>query len=77
MRSCGPLLAKSGGKTAIIIAHRISTVRQCDTIIVLENGRIAEQGPHESLIGNNGLYSTLYRLQHLQQGEDAMTSTHI
>jgi ATP-binding cassette, subfamily B, multidrug efflux pump len=56
-------------KTALIIAHRISTVRQCDTIIVLEGGRIAEQGPHDTLIRNNGLYSTLYRLQHLHQGE--------
>lgn len=60
--------ASSGAKTALIIAHRISTVQLCDTIIVLENGSIAEQGPHESLIRNNGLYSTLYRLQHLEQG---------
>jgi ATP-binding cassette subfamily B protein len=59
--------ASGGNKTAIVIAHRISTVRRCDTIIVLENGRVAEQGTHEFLIGNNGLYSTLYRLQHLEQ----------
>ena len=61
--------AAARAKTALIIAHRISTVRECDQIIVLENGRIAEQGTHGALIGNSGLYSTLYRLQHLQQGD--------
>jgi ATP-binding cassette subfamily B protein len=58
-------------RTAIIIAHRISTVQQCDTIIVLEDGRIVEQGTHDSLIRGSGLYQTLYRLQHLREGEAA------
>jgi ATP-binding cassette, subfamily B, bacterial len=46
--------------TAIIIAHRLSTVRSSDRIIVLENGRIIEEGSHDYLIGNSGHYANLY-----------------
>ena len=53
-------------KTTIIIAHRISTVRQCDAIIVLENGRIAEQGTHDELVSRGGFYGTLWELQRLK-----------
>lgn len=52
------------GRTAIIIAHRLSTVRKADKILVLEKGKIAEQGKHENLIKiPNGLYRQLYELQ--------------
>lgn len=51
------------GRTVIIIAHRLSTVRNCDRIISMENGRIMEQGTHHSLLENNGIYARLWSLQ--------------
>jgi subfamily B ATP-binding cassette protein HlyB/CyaB len=50
-------------RTVFIIAHRLSTVRQCDRIIVLEKGRIVEQGDHENLIKANGYYAKLHSYQ--------------
>ncbi len=51
------------GKTEIIIAHRLSTVRDCDNIIVLNNGKIVEQGRHEDLLYNRGYYYKMYETQ--------------
>ena len=48
------------GRTTLIIAHRLSTIREADKIVVLERGNIKEQGSHESLLEQNGLYSRLY-----------------
>lgn len=50
-------------RTTIIVAHRLSAVRQADRVLVFEDGRIVEQGRHEDLIDSDGLYATLYRHQ--------------
>jgi ABC-type multidrug transport system fused ATPase/permease subunit len=50
------------GRTTIIIAHRLSTIRDADRIIVLESGRIVEQGSHDVLIEKRGMYHKLYSL---------------
>lgn len=51
-------------RTTIIIAHRLSTLRKVDRIVVMDAGRIVEQGTHDSLIAADGRYSQLWRLQH-------------
>lgn len=51
------------GRTAIIIAHRISTVHNADCIVVINNGRIIETGTHDQLIAASGIYKTLYEMQ--------------
>ena len=51
------------GKTAIVIAHRLSTVRRADCIFVIQDGAIAERGRHDELLHSGGLYSQLYELQ--------------
>jgi len=48
------------GRTTVIIAHRLSAVKQADHVYVFEEGRICEQGRHEQLIQRNGLYAKLY-----------------
>lgn len=58
------VLSELTGMTKIIIAHRISAVRKADKIIVLENGKIAEEGTHEELLGKNGLYKETYDSQY-------------
>ncbi|TKT70783.1 ABC transporter ATP-binding protein/permease [Afipia massiliensis] len=50
-------------RTTLVIAHRLATVLSCDRILVIENGRIVEQGTHASLVAANGLYARLARLQ--------------
>ena len=51
------------GRTTIIIAHRLSTVRLADRIAVIEDGRVVEQGPHATLLRAGGRYQRLYALQ--------------
>jgi len=48
------------GRTAFIIAHRLSTIRDADLIVVLEHGRVVEQGSHDELLARRGLYTELY-----------------
>jgi subfamily B ATP-binding cassette protein HlyB/CyaB len=51
------------GRTVLIIAHRLSTVRSADRIITIENGAIIEDGTHEQLVAGNGRYATLHQIQ--------------
>jgi subfamily B ATP-binding cassette protein HlyB/CyaB len=53
----------TAGRTVLIIAHRLSTVRMADRIITIERGRLVEDGSHEQLIGTGGRYATLHRVQ--------------
>lgn len=55
-------------RTTVMIAHRLSTVRNADRILVVENGKIQEEGAHEALLAKNGAYAALYHTQELQHG---------
>jgi ATP-binding cassette, subfamily B, bacterial MsbA len=59
------------GRTTLVIAHRLSTIMHADRILVIEEGRVAESGQHEDLLRREGRYSRFYRLQMLQQREQA------
>lgn len=52
------------GRTSIVIAHRLSTIQEADTILVMEKGEIRESGNHEDLLGQEGLYAQLYKMQY-------------
>jgi ATP-binding cassette subfamily B protein len=51
------------GRTTVVIAHRLSTVRNADVIFVLDGGDLCEQGRHQELIESNGIYAALWRVQ--------------
>ncbi len=59
------------GRTSLVIAHRLSTVRDADQILVVDRGRIVERGTHLQLLAKEGLYSELYRTQFESQGAGA------
>lgn len=59
------------GRTAVVIAHRLSTVRAADLILVVENGLIAERGTHDELLAADGRYAELYRTQFEQRSDEA------
>ncbi|MBQ9963300.1 MAG: ABC transporter ATP-binding protein, partial [Alistipes sp.] len=54
------------GRTSVVIAHRLSTIQHADKIIVVDEGRIAEQGTHEQLIARGGIYAKLIEMQSLK-----------
>jgi subfamily B ATP-binding cassette protein MsbA len=55
------------GRTTLVIAHRLSTIERADRILVMEAGKIAEQGSHAELLRKDGLYAHLHRIQYQQQ----------
>lgn len=57
------------GRSSIIVAHRLSTIKEVDKIIVLKNGKIAEDGTHEELLNRGGIYYNLYQLQYQDVGD--------
>ena len=57
------LYTLSQGRTTLVVAHRLSTVKNADEILVLTNGEITERGTHEELVEKGGLYAELYRYQ--------------
>jgi ATP-binding cassette subfamily B protein len=59
------------GRTSVVIAHRISTVKDLDQIIVLDDGQIIERGSHTELLALDGLYADMYRQQLLGEELDA------
>jgi len=56
------------GRTTIVIAHRLSTIERVDRIVVLDAGRVVEQGTHAELLARNGLYAKLHRIQFAAAG---------
>lgn len=63
----GGLSGYWGGKTVIIVSHRLSAVRECDRIIVLKDGVIAEEGSHNDLVARDGFYGAMWREQQLRR----------
>ena len=61
-------------RTTIVIAHRLSTVRRADNIVVMEAGRIIEQGTHKDLLARGGQYQRLYEMQFADEEEELVTS---
>lgn len=63
------------GRTTLVIAHRLSTIERADQILVLDQGRIVEQGTHTQLLQHNQLYASLYRLQFQSSSTDTVTQS--
>ena len=59
------------GRTSIIIAHRLSTIKNADRILVLDKGKLTEDGTHEELMAKNGLYAHLYQIQYRTNKEES------
>jgi ATP-binding cassette subfamily B multidrug efflux pump len=64
------------GRTSVLIAHRLSTIQSADTILVMHKGQLREQGTHQQLLAERGLYYKLYQLQYQDQEAPTLTPTH-
>jgi ATP-binding cassette subfamily B protein len=51
------------GRTSVVIAHRLGTIRHADLVLVMKDGELAEQGTHEALMAENGVYAELHSIQ--------------
>lgn len=60
------------GRTMIVVAHRLSTIRNADRILVIHDGRIVEEGTHDTLLEQKGRYADLYRMQFMQESYDEL-----
>ncbi|WP_046110991.1 ABCB family ABC transporter ATP-binding protein/permease [Aquincola tertiaricarbonis] len=69
------LQSAARGKTALVIAHRLSTVVDAHEIVVMEQGRVVERGPHAALLALDGVYARMWRLQHSQAATEAPGQT--
>ena len=65
------------GRTAIVVAHRLSTIRNADKIIVISDGKIKEEGSHDELIRQNGAYKLLYDLQFKESDKEEIKLHHV
>ena len=61
----------AAGRTTLVIAHRLSTIIDADQILVLQEGRIVEQGRHEALLASGGTYARMWALQQTQEPDQA------
>jgi ATP-binding cassette subfamily B protein len=66
------LAAALAGRTSLVIAHRLSTIREADQILVIDDGQVREQGSHEDLLADGGLYAELYQTQFARQEPAAL-----
>lgn len=69
---CADMLEAAGGRTALIVTHRLQVAARADSVIVLDAGHVAEQGSHEALLAQGGAYAGLWRRQH---GKGALSGT--
>ena len=58
------------GRTSVIIAHRLATIKKADQILVMDKGKIVERGNHEQLLSQNGYYTRLYEMQFKEEEAD-------
>ena len=70
------LMELTKGRTCLIVAHRLSTIKNADEIAVISRGKIIEMGDHETLLKNNGVYANLYKLQ-FKSGDEMITDIEI